>query len=425
MARVEASNCPECGAPLEVHPETKEARCEYCGTLAQVHQDKPQVLAQLVVSRPEAMVPLIVAAIILVAIIVVAIGSAVTRPVRPPRAEPLSPSNIPEPPAVPEIAPSQAPVPERLSFNDHPMLADADGDGVPDVIGHAEWDATDYLAAFEGATGKLLWRTSAPKDAFKGERAIVGDLFLVVDDLGKVQATRIANGVPAWAGILTDKARRFCGDANSAIIEAHDGTFTRFDLATGRKSAVDLGGKKQPSCAPVYQTRDNRSPKYAIVGWAEFAAHKLPEIHSVPGLSALRALVPTTSGLSFMLGSRDKGTQVAMVAAVENGKVLWKDLVPGVDPLTTESNVTTIMAASDGASVAIPYGMSGHTNGVRMACFEGRSGKRLWDVQIHNHNDVQAGITIEAGRVYYASWTSLYVLSLKDGKMLYQLGYDF
>jgi outer membrane protein assembly factor BamB len=207
------------------------------------------------------------------------------------------------------------------------------------------------------------------------------------------------------------------------IIEASDDTFTRFDLATGQKSAVDLGGQKRPSCTQVYQTRGARSPKYGIVESSEFAAHKLPE--SVPGLNADRALAPTTAGLSFLLGSRDKGTQVAMVAAVEDGKVLWKDLVPGVDPLSTESNVTDLLAASDGTSVAIPYGMAGHSNGVRMACFDGRSGKRLWDVEIHKKINVETGIAIEAGRVYYASWTGLYVLSLQDGKMLYKLGRDF
>jgi hypothetical protein len=141
-------------------------------------------------------------------------------------------------------------------------------------------------------------------------------------------------------------------------------------------------------------------------------------------MAAHRALTPTSPGLSFELGSREPGTQVAMVAAIENGKVLWKDIVPGVDPLGTDVNVTTILAASDGANVAIPYGMKSNA-GVRMACFEARSGKRLWDVQIHKASNVDEGITIEAGRVYYASWTALYVLSVKDGKILYQLGHDF
>ena len=149
------------------------------------------------------------------------------------------------------------------------------------------------------------------------------------------------------------------------------------------------------------------------------------ELNHLPGMAAHRALTPTSPGLSFELGSREPGTQVAMVAAIENGKVLWKDIVPGIDPLNTDVNVTTILAASDGADVAIPYGMKGSTAGVRMACFEARSGKRLWDVQIHQKSNVDEGITIEAGRVYYASWTALYVLSVRDGKILYQLGHDF
>lgn len=308
------------------------------------------------------------------------------------------------------------------------MLADANGDGVPDVIGHAEWsDDGDYVAAFEGATGKLLWRSKAPKESFKGQRAIVGELFLVVDELGKVQATRISNGTPAWAGLLSDKAESFCQDGSSAILEAEDKTFTRFDLATGRKSAVDLAGKKRPSCAPVYESvpGGEETPKYRIIDWPDFHAHNLPELNYLPGMAAHRALTPTNPGISFELGTREPGTQVAMVAAIENGKVLWKDIVPGIDPLDTDVNVTTILAASDGTNVAIPYELKGRNAGARMACFEARSGKRVWDVQVHKASNVEKGITIEAGRVYYATWTALYVLSLKDGKILYELGHAF
>ena len=63
--------------------------------------------------------------------------------------------------------------------------------------------------------------------------------------------------------------------------------------------------------------------------------------------------------------------------------------------------------------------------GVRMACFDAKSGTRVWDVQVHGASNVETGLTVEAGRVYYASWTALYVLSLADGKRLFTIGYDF
>jgi hypothetical protein len=253
----------------------------------------------------------------------------------------------------------------------------------------------------------------------------VGDLFLAVDELGKIQATHIANGLPAWAGLLSDKAESFCLDGTSAIIEAGDKTYTRFDLATGRKSAVELGSAKKPTCTQVYGGDRETTPRYRIVDWPDFRARNLPELNHLPGMAAHRALVPAQPGLSFELGTREPGTQVAMIAAIQDGKVLWKDIVPGVDALSTDVNVTTIIAASDGTNVVIPYGMKSGQNGVRMACFDAKSGKRVWDVQIHKSSNVQRGIAIEAGRVYYSSWTKLYVLSLQDGKALYDIGYDF
>jgi len=389
-----------------------EILCAYCGTLAQVHEaDRP-----LPPRAPDAGPPMVVhlpargpSPLLWIVPAVVGLGIGLMAVLRS---------------TVGGAGVGVAGLSGTWSFDDTPMLADANGDGVPDVIGHVESGDVNYLAAFEGATGKLLWKSEGPKESFKGKRAIVGDVFIVVDELGKVQATRISNGTPAWAGLLSDKAESFCRDGSSAIIEASDKTFTRFELATGKKSAVDLGGKKQPACAPVYQTRDE-TPTYQLIDWPEFKAHNLPELNNLPGMAAHRALVPASPGIGFQLGSKDTGTQVAMVAAVENGKVLWKEVVPGIEPLKTDVNVTTIIAASDGAKVVIPYGMRSSNDGVRMACFDARSGTRLWDMQVHKVSNVDQGITIEAGRIYYASWTALYVLSMQDGKLLYELGHDF
>jgi outer membrane protein assembly factor BamB len=313
----------------------------------------------------------------------------------------------------------------RWSFEDGPMLADANGDGVPDVIGHVHWKTDGhYLAAFDGASGKLLWRTKSTEGVVEAERAIVGDLFLAGDDLGKVQTWRIARGKPAWTGQLTGKMASVCADGSSAVLEASDKTFTRFDLATGNQSAVDLGGKERPSCSPVYASAVGglETPTYHTIDSRDFNAYQLPDRQPVPGMNARAALVPTHTGLVYVLGSRDAEPSVAMVAAVESGKVLWKDIVPGVDPEDAEANVTSFVGASDGTNVVIPYSLRDSHEGVRMAAFVGRTGKRLWDVEVYKGKAGSHGITMEAGRVYYASSSTLYVLSAANGKVLYQLG---
>jgi len=74
--------------------------------------------------------------------------------------------------------------------------------------------------------------------------------------------------------------------------------------------------------------------------------------------------------------------------------------------------------------VVIPYNNK-KSEGVRMAAFDTKNGVRVWDVEVHTTTQVESGITIEAGRIYYTSWTALYALSLADGKRLFMIGHEF
>ncbi|HSQ68154.1 MAG TPA: PQQ-binding-like beta-propeller repeat protein [Polyangiaceae bacterium] len=424
MAKLDTSTCPKCGAPLEIRRDTTEITCPYCGNVAIV--DHGEVRAPEPPPRTTAGTPLRPAAIAIVPAILgvaIALGAALSARHHAASSSASGGGGT----ALGGLFSS-----ERLSFDDSPMLADVDGDGTPDVVGHCRTNdggsESHFLAAYAGATGKPLWRSPpGPKETFAGMRALVGSYIVNVDELGKVQAFHLSNGTPAWSGLLGEKAKWFCADGSSAIIEASDESYTRFDLATGKKATLPATGRKRPSCAPVYASpRTGETPTFRLIDWPEFAANGLPELHATPGMSAHRALVPVAHGPgpSFLLGSKDKGTSVAMVAAVEGGKVTWKDVVPGVDALTTDVNVTTILAAAGDGRVVIPYGLR-NEKGVRMACFDAKSGTRLWDVQVHGASNVETGITVEAGRVYYTSWTALYVLSLADGKRLFTIGYDF
>src|SRR5262249_15204609 len=160
------------------------------------------------------------------------------------------------------------------------------------------------------------------------------------------------------------------------------------------------------ACTSVPTTHRDEAPGYQIVGWWKFTELGLPQLHEVEGMSAHRALIPNGPGLRFMLGSRSKGSQVAMVAAVDKKKVVWKDLVPGVDPLTTNVNVTTQEAAFGGGLLVIPYDMKDNHEGTRMACFDGATGKRLWDVQVHKSTQVSSGLAMSASDAFFASWTA-------------------
>jgi LSD1 subclass zinc finger protein len=410
MGKLEASVCPSCRAPLNVHAAATEILCPYCGTLAHVgggSEPKPMSPVggppRMVVGvSPPAVPPAVWLTLAIVGIALVAAAAFATsrRGAGPGKASGLSPEAI--------------------------MLGDVNGDGVPDVVGEFHDSQRLYLAAFDGATGKPLWRgPSRPMATRGGQRAVVGDKLIAIDDLGKVEAYRLGSGAPAWSGVLGERAKEFCADGGSVLVRTSDDAWTRLELATGKKSHVTPAGlppgargeRSRPPCNPVYATSSRDSPRYRSIDAGEFDANRLPDLPTPEVLGEL-ALVPSEPGPTFFVGFRLKGTAVAMVAAVNGGNVIWKDVVPGVDPLTTDLSVKRSAAAGDGR-VVVPYGSTAG-KGARMACFDGRTGQRLWDVALQDAPSV--GLAIEAGRVYYATGRAVYALSLANGAPLFALG---
>lgn len=115
---------------------------------------------------------------------------------------------------------------------------------------------------------------------------------------------------------------------------------------------------------------------------------------------------------------------VPMVAAVDpHKKVLWKDVVPGVDPLSTDVNVLGIEAAVIDGKLVVPYTMKDKAAGTRVACFAAATGERLWDVQALPKDSPSYGLAVAPERVFITSWFAGSVaLSLQTGALEYRIG---
>ncbi|WP_437637481.1 outer membrane protein assembly factor BamB family protein [Sorangium sp. So ce854] len=416
MARIVDPRCPRCGAPLPVQPGMDAVTCQYCGARSLIDRGRkpttapiPQGMHVVRVAPPSSNAAFTVAGAVAGMTVIGGIAGFLA----------LGPSGGAGAGARPLLG-----VGPSAYFGDRPMIADVNGDGAPDVIGKSSIPAREeWIGAYDGRDGKPLWKTAVlAKDAttHEAKRAVVLGRVISVDALGKAQAYDLRTGKPSWSAPLGEKARRICQGDGVIVVETVDDAKHGLDPASGARRAL----AKDAACTPVPSSNEGEAPGYQIVSWSRFEALGLPRASGIEGMSADRALVPSGPGPRFLLGRRNKGSSVGMVAAVEKTKVLWKTVVPGVDPLTTRASGVD-EAAYEGGLLVVPYDMKDHGEGTRLACFDGATGKRLWDVQIHKRSQVSYGLSTSANDVFYATWTSLYVFSLKTGELRYTIGTEF
>ncbi len=419
MARLIEIKCPKCSAPVPIDADATSVTCRYCGGTSVIERAQTtRTPAATPAATPRTVAPAAplngLRNLVFGVIAIGAVGGVGSLALK--LANNAAPGGGGQ--GIASMLGGSS-----LHFSDRPMLADVNGDGVLDVLGKVRGpNSTDMLASFDGNTGTELWR-SAPltKDAAEGGslRGVLLGRFIAVDALGKVQAYDLRTGNPSWSALLGEKARSICEGAGIIVIETDDDVRHGLDPATGKKREL----AKDAPCAPVFSNERDIAPGYRIVGWTDFKKLGLPEMSGIEGMTVHRALVPNGPGPRFMLGQREKGTAVAMVAAVDGKKVLWKDIVPGVDPLTTSVNSLGIEAALIDGKLLVPYALKENNTGMRLACFSVATGERLWDVQALPKDDKLHGLAVAPGRVFMTSWFDAAVaLSLETGEVQYQLG---
>jgi len=421
MAKLIDIKCPKCAAPVHIAADATSVTCRYCGGTSVI--DRGQPVTPEVPEVPEVPVApatpsrglgALIFSVVAIGGVAMAAGMVAVRGAPGPGSGAAS---------VWSGAPGKGSV-SSLQFHDRPMLAHVNADGILDVVGKSRGsDMAEYMAAFDGTSGAELWRSEAmTKDAADSGtlRGVLLGRVISVDALGKVQAYDLQSGTPAWSALLGEKGKRVCESAATIVIETADDERHGLDPITGKKRELAKGAP----CTPVYSSDKDIAPGYRIVDWPEMEKLGIPRLSDIPGITAHRALVPDGTGPRFMLGQRDKGTAVAMVAAVDqHKKVLWKDIVPGVDPLTTDVNVLGVDAAYIDGKLLVPYALKDHDAGTRIACFAADTGQRLWDVQAQPKDDTSYGMAVSPESVFLTSWfDGTVVLDLKTGAPRYRIG---
>jgi hypothetical protein len=426
MARVIDIKCPKCAAPLPIAADATTVTCRYCGGTAAIERPGKATLppqpGQTVVHVP-ATNPAVgrnIAVGMAVSLAVMGAATAMTLASRPMTSSGPGPQHAAgEMATVSAIASGPA---VEYRFDDRPMLADINADGAPDIVGRVnQYEVGAWIAAFDGTTGAELWRSGLlGKDAESGStlRGIAHGRVVAVDELGKLQAFDLKTGGPAWSTLLGEKADSMCAAPGAIVIETTDEVRHGLDPQSGKPH--DPG--KPADCAVVYSSERDITPTYRIIDWPRFEENHLPSLNHVDGISAHRALIPTGPGPRFLLGAKDKGTSVPMAAAVgDKRKILWKEVVPGVDPLTTDTNVTTVEAGFGDGILVVPYSMKNRDDGVRMAALSADTGARLWDVQI-TASPFSYGLEVTADKIFHPIGSVMEVRALKTGELLFTIG---
>ena len=420
--RAVSVRCPNCGASLDAALDAPAVTCTYCGTTARVQGRSrvwqvPQPLPPtsgppLPVARqkPTALIVvplLIVAAVIALPIIVVSTKGGL-----------------------------------RLNraqlgwWGTTPVLADVDGDGADDVIGFSRYVLDGdrmHLAAFSGATGKKLWET--PKlgtytDVYQGVIATADDTVVVAMPTGALRGYARTTGAARWETQVGEKVDHLCaGDRTGTIaVGTADKRWHRVTLADGGRAdmvplrvaerdegavARVLGTAEAGGCEPLASSEREGMPGLRTAeSWSG-----MPEVEGM----RVERIARRDGGPVIAIGTKQPGSAVPMMAALDGARVRWKVIVPATDPLNTraEDHLMTI----GGDVVVAAYEISSSNEPPHLTAFALADGRRLWDVPVQKGTTiVMTALAIAGTNVVLSSWGHLQAYDLATGARQFRIG---
>lgn len=394
--------CPHCNAQLRADETTQMVTCEYCGTASQIQRrtrilERVQLPAQInpamryaVQSHSSGWKWMVLAIVFIpVLITVIVIVSVVSRVRQTVRVE------IPK-----EITAAFGSNGIKIDMSggggknrgpswqgtDSVLVADVDGDGVPELIGRGrqvQVGDSIRLLALDLATGRIKWQSEpigTYSDTYTGPLSIAGDLVVHANNSGTIQAFAVKDGARTWKATQDERVAAFCLDGDNLVAVGADDmlrTYARADGAVvGTPKAAPGKGKaswdKKDPCSVlpnddqtafqrVEDSRHSRYNQYRIDG----NKHDLAVDHAIDGPDGGRVLG----------GTRKEGTNVTTIVAVDAKNTERWRATAAAEALTATGGPRHIVVGE--RETCIIY----YSNTYRTACFAMADGKRLWDIE--------------------------------------------
>lgn len=282
-----------------------------------------------------------------------------------------------------------------------PIPCDANGDGVPDLLGwayqykgHRE---LHFLVAVDGNNGNRLWTTQALD--LKPASSLVtraGGTAVVAGNNGTAYAFALSDGTPRWKTPLGERAKRVCAAGDGAIVVAlADKRWVRLSLADGAMKQV-----AKQRCEPMWSATSSVStfPRGAIdleIAWSHQSGER-SDLH-IHGMDIAWVLKDPAGDRLVAIGHERPGTPVPMAAAYAckrltlgknffgdpkyhcNGaRQLWKVELPAGNPMDAQLPDQPVSAIGGGVAY-VAYKPNDDRQPPHLVALEIASGKRRWD----------------------------------------------
>ena len=430
MARLIPAKCPQCAASVNVDPNQDVVRCAYCGTTSFIDRPKRQAPPNVPVVHlpPQPQSGRTAAAVLIVGTIVavVAVGGVFAMSTGRSRTvsaqddrKAASPVDAPKEKAPKEKAP-------KITLDDAvPLVADANGDGVGDLILRIRHDRQSAHAAYDPKAGKLLWWT--PADYGRSTQTVVGaGRLFAVDDKGQVTAYLLSDGKRQWTTSLGEKLKSFCrGDDRSIQLLTAAEEVKRIDAASGGQTTgkdcdrIRSSGSRMPMGMDDPRDRRDYDAPPGVDGYlcggvrvSGDRSYVVPDrcrregvgYSSLDGMSASRLWRDGDDWI--VLGYKTPGTRTPMVGRTKglSPTLAWSSVVPKGNPLDANPGDPSAATLAGDALVV------GWSKGI--TAFDKNTGKRLW-------TDEGKARTLRTAGPYVVAWNGMSMFStleVRDAK---------
>ncbi|TPV93443.1 MAG: hypothetical protein B7733_20410 [Myxococcales bacterium FL481] len=443
--RVQAMNCPACGAKLSIEPGATRVTCSYCGTTSDLSRSPPPGNQRTGPSRnprrPEYdrlgghRLPATDRGRAWTVTLVCLLGSVlgigwVYFKHGPYRA--VNESDLYD--FTPDIA---QPDGGRL-----PLVRDITGDGIDDVmvwetLYGGEAGSKVVIGAYDGSTGDRIWRSAvlAPRTSPDVRSALLDDVLLAADLSGQLHALEPQTARPRWTTPLGERVKTLCQPRKGEVVaQLDDDRKIGLRLADGQPA----GAATDAYCEPLWTSaehpsvqRENprqRNRASALRNAVGLAGMNFDEVYRITGSTAAGQPSPSRPGsgstpaLWVALGDRHP-TKVPMIAVYDRERVRWSAELPTGDGLRAAEGAPTVVGAGQGI-VVVPSKLTEPADRWRLTAFGLLDGRRRWEVNVPStsaRSDPSA-IVVHGGRVYLMRWGRLEVHAVDDGRVLLRLG---